>query len=180
MENEGLVQMIKEADAEFARGHMDEALRGYRAVLEQDPSMAWAHSRIGAILAQKGDLDGAEQSLIKAMELDPELPQAHSNLGNIYYSRGEFDKAVERYQTATKLDPSNPLYHQNLHAAYKRQKKYAEAVKSLKHSHKLTRETATKNTKAEFQTIKRRFGCTSVIVITLLLMGALFAVAYAI
>lgn len=180
MENEELTQMIKAADALFSRGDTDEALKGYQAVLEQDPSMAWAHSRIGAILAQKGDLDAAEQSLLKALEIDPELPQAHSNLGNIHYTRGHFDQAVERYQMATKLDPANPLYHQNLHAAYKRQKKYGDAVKSLKHSHKLTRETATKNTKAEFKSIKRRFGCTSVIAITLLLVGAMFVFAYAI
>lgn len=180
MENEELTQMIKEADAQYTLGRTDEALRGYQAVLEQDQSMAWAHSRVGAILAQKGDLDGAEQSLLKALELDPELPQAHSNLGNVHYTRGEYDQAVERYQIATKLDPANPLYHQNLHAAYKRQKKFADAVKSLKHSHKLTRDTATKNTKAELQTIKKRVGCTSVIAITLLLIGALFVVAYAI
>ncbi|HYF80320.1 MAG TPA: tetratricopeptide repeat protein [Symbiobacteriaceae bacterium] len=180
MENEVLAQMIKEADAQFARGAVDEALREYQAILEQDSSVAWAHSRVGAILAQKGNLEEAEQSLLKALEFDSELPQAHSNLGNIHYTRGNFDQAVERYQIATKLDPANPLYHQNLHAAYKRQKKYAEAVKSLKQSHKLTRETSVKNTKAEFQSVKRRFGCTSVIAILLLLTGAMFVIAYAI
>lgn len=180
MENEELTQMIKEADALYSRDATDEALQAYQTILGQDPSVAWAHSRIGAILAQKGNIDAAEQSLLKALELDPELPQAHSNLGNIHYTRGNFDLAVERYQNATKLDPSNPLYHQNLHAAYKRQKKLTEAVKSLKHSHKLTRETATKNTKAEFKSMKRRVGCTSVIAISVVLVGVMFIIASAI
>ncbi|MDF2626883.1 MAG: hypothetical protein K0R39_714 [Symbiobacteriaceae bacterium] len=181
MENEELIQMIKTADGYFARGQMDDALQAYQAVLEQDQSVAWAHSRVGAIFAQKGDLDRAEQSLLQALELDPELPQAHSNLGNIHYTRGEFDQAVERYKTAVKLDPSNPVYHQNLHAAFKRQNKYGDAVKSLKQSHKLTRETAVKNTKSELQAAKRRFGCaTSVVMISVLLFGVVLLVAYAI
>lgn len=175
MENEELIQMIKDADALFSRGRLDDALEAYKSILELDSSVAWAHSRIGAILAQKGDLDGAEQSLLYALELDPELPQAHSNLGNLHYTRGEYEQAVERYQTASKLDPSNPLYHENLHAAFKKQKKLTEAVKSLKQSHKLVRETATEKTKREFKTMRRRFGCTSVLVVLVLLAGAMTA-----
>ncbi|HWI63838.1 MAG TPA: tetratricopeptide repeat protein [Symbiobacteriaceae bacterium] len=177
MENEERAQLIKEADALFARGRIDDALNAYSAILEQDPTVAWAHSRIGAIFAQKGDLDLAEQALLKALELDPELPQAHSNLGNIHYTRGEYDQAVERYQTASKLDPNNPLYHENLHAAYKKQKKLSEAVKALKHSHKLVRQNSTQQTKSEFQNLKRKVGCASVLVITVLMIGVVIGVS---
>ena len=179
MDNEELAELIRAADAHYAKGHTDEAFETYTAVLQQDPTVAWAHSRIGAILAQRGMLEAAQQCLEKAMELDPELPQAQSNLGNIHYSRGEFDKAVERYQMATKLDPTNPIYHENLHAAFKKQKKYMEAVKSLKHSHKLVREKANSDTRSQFQGVKRRIGCTSVLVVSTLLIAAL-SLAFAI
>lgn len=177
MENEERAQQIREADALFARGRADEALDAYTAILEQDPTVAWAHSRVGAIFAQKGDLDVAEQALLRALELDPELPQAHSNLGNIHYTRGEYDKAVERYQKAAELDPTNPLYHENLHAAYKKQQKLTDAVKALKHSHKLVRQSSAQQTKSEFQSLKRKVGCTSVIAITALLIGAVIGFA---
>ncbi|HYF92939.1 MAG TPA: tetratricopeptide repeat protein [Symbiobacteriaceae bacterium] len=173
MENEELAQWIKAADAQYAKGRTDGAFEAYTAVLQQDPAVAWAHSRIGAILAQRGRLDEAEQSLNKALELDPELPQAHSNLGNIYYTRGEYDRAVERYQIAAKLDPANPVYHENLHAAFKKQKKYTEAVKALKQSHKLVRDKANVETRSQFQGMKRRFGCASVLLVSALLIAAL-------
>lgn len=172
MENEELVRLISEADDHYVRGRIDQAFDLYSIVLEQDPSVAWAYNRIGAILAQRDQLDAAEEALQKALELNPELPQAHSNLGNIHYTRGEYDAAIERYQTAAKLDPANPLYHENLHAAYKKQKKFTEAVKALKHSHKLVRENSSKETRTQFQAVKRRFGCTSVIAALALLAGA--------
>lgn len=176
MENEELAQQIREADALYTRGRTDEAMQAYMDILEKDETIAWAHSRIGAILAQEGKLEAAEQALTKALELDPELPQAHSNLGNIFYTRGQFDQAIERYQTAAKLDPTNPLYHENLHAAYKKQKKLSEAVKSLKQSHKLTREKSKDSTRSDFQTLKRKVGCTSVIAVLLLITAGVIGV----
>lgn len=178
MENEALIQLIKEADALYADGRIDAALDAYTAILAQDPSVAWAHSRIGAIAAQRGNLEAAEQSLTRALELDPELPQARSNLGNIHYSRGQYEQAVECYQAAAKMDPTNPLYHENLHAAYKKLNRVSDAVKALKHSHKLVRELSTKQTRAELQGVKRKMGCVSVFVILVLLISATSAVFY--
>src|SRR5690606_22978497 len=74
MEHEERSAILKEADALYARGKLEEALELYRRVLAEDDTVAWAHSRTGAILAQLGDLDAAEAHLRRAIELDPKLP----------------------------------------------------------------------------------------------------------
>lgn len=177
MDNQELDVQIKEADALYADAKLDAALRAYRAVLAEDDTIAWAHSRIGAIMAQKNDLDAAEQSLIRAIELDPKLPQAHSNLGNIYYARGDYQAALAKYKDAVALDQNNPTFHENLHAAYKKLGKLSEAVAALKQAHRLDRANAKDEAKAKMAAVKanfRRRGCfgsaaTIFVILTVLL-----------
>lgn len=179
MENETPNPQLQEADQLYAEGRTDEALTAYRAVVAADDTVAWAHSRIGGILAQRGDYDGAEAALTRALELDPELPQAHSNLGNVHYTRGEYDQAEVRYRAAISLDPSNPLYHENLHAAYKKQRKYNEAISALKQAHRLKRDPATTAGKTNGTPTRptRRLGCLTLLLplLVIILATALFA-----
>lgn len=156
MENQELTAQVKEADALYATAKLEEALRMYRAALAEDDSIAWVHSRIGAILAQMNDLPGAEEALQRAIELDPSLPQAHSNLGNIYYGRGEYEAALAKYKQAVALDSTNPTFHENLHAAYKKLGKLGDAVASLKQAHRLDRDQAKTEAKAKMAEIKQR------------------------
>lgn len=158
MENQELAARLKEADALYADAKMEAALKLYRAVLAEDDSIAWAHSRVGAILAQFNDLEGAEQALLRAIELDPMLPQAHSNLGNIYYARGQYEAALTKYKEAVAIDKSNPTFHENLHAAYKKLGKLSEAVAALKQAHRLERENARAEAKAKMSAMKETFG----------------------
>lgn len=179
MENETTTSLVAKADALYAEGQIDEALETYRAAVAEDESQAWAYSRIGGILAQRGDLEGSEAALTKALELDPDLPQAHSNLGNLYYTRGNYEEAAVQYRAAIALHPENPIYHENLHAAYKRMKKYSEAVAALKQAHRLQRDSARGAAKEEVEkrtsVLKRKLGCLSTLAIlgiTLLLIAA--------
>lgn len=156
MDNLELETRLKEADALYHDAKLDQALNAYRAVLAEDDSIAWAHSRIGAILAQLQDLNGAEQALLRAIELDPKLPQAHSNLGNIYYARGEYEAALAKYKEAVAIDSRNPTYHENLHAAYKKLGKLTEAVSALKQAHRLDREQGKEEAKAKMSAMKQK------------------------
>ncbi len=163
MEHEELSAILKEADALYARGKLEEALELYRRVLAEDDTVAWAHSRTGAILAQLGDLDAAEAHLRRAIELDPKLPQAYSNLGNVDYTRGAYEAALEKYKKAVELDPSNPTFYENLHAAYKRLGKIYEAVEAIKKAQQLkrlqVREQADRDMAQLQGSVKRRLGC---------------------
>lgn len=163
MDQQELTAQIQQADALYQAGKMEAALEQYRAILAQDETIAWAHSRVGAILAQRNDLGGAEQAFVRAIECDPKLPQAHSNLGNIYYGRGDYEAALAKYKEAVALDGTNPTFHENLHAAYKKLGKYTEAVSSLKQSHRLGRVQAKAEAKDQMDSMKKnlfkRRGC---------------------
>lgn len=163
MESTPLAQLLAEADNLYNAGRLPEALAVYQAVVEQDANQAAAHSRIGAIRAQTGDLPGAEHALLLALQIDPRLPQAHSNLGNLYYSRGSFAEALAKYQEATALDPDNPIYYENLHAAYKKLGKYEEAITALKRAHKLANEGVRAEARERYsetkEKMKSRLGC---------------------
>lgn len=177
MEQEQIDKLISVADTNYSRGLLDEALTVYREVLSLNPDLPWAWSRIGAILAQNGQLEDAEHHLLKAIELDPELPQAHSNLGNIFYARGEYEAALEKYKEAVRLSPSTPVFHENLHAAYKKLGKLSEAVAALKQAHRVEREHTKTEAKAKMEQVKQsaksRFGCLSTLLLIVLVTGTL-------
>lgn len=182
MENQELATRIKQADALYQEARLEAALEIYQDVLDQDESIAWAHSRIGAILAQLNDLDAAERSLLRAIELDPQLPQAHSNLGNVYYARGEFEAALTKYKDAVALDSTNPTFHENLHAAYKKLGRLSDAVGALKQAHRLDRDLGKAEAKAKMTAMKERiskrgcFGTVTTILVISTLLVAMFLV----
>lgn len=176
MNRDELDALIEEANQLYEMGKLNDALEGYRDALAVDPTRAWAHSRVGAILAQLGDEAGAEDALKQAIELDPTLPQAHSNLGNIYYARGQYDAALAKYKEAVALSPNTAVFHENLHAAYKKLGKVTDAVGALKQAHRLEREETKAEAKAKLEKVKKgvrgRFGCLSVL--TVFLVTSLF------
>jgi len=177
MNQEERSEILSRADAAYARGSLDEALELYRQVLAEDDTVAWAHSRTGAILAQMGDLAGAEAHLRRAIELDPNLPQAHSNLGNLDYARGDFAAALEKYKVAVKLDPNNPTFYENLHAAYKKLGRISEAVDAIKRAQRLKGQQVRGEVREDMANlgsrVKRRLGCLPVGLLTLLVIALL-------
>jgi tetratricopeptide (TPR) repeat protein len=177
MEQEVVTELTAKADRLYTEGKLLEARSAYQSLLDADPELAWAHSRVGAILAQLGDEAGAEAALEKALGLDPKLAQAHSNLGNIYYGRGEYDSALAKYQEAAHLNPDNPVFHENLHAAYKKLGKLSEAVTALKQAHKLGREAAKTEAKERFQSIrKKRLGCLGTSLIAIISLAVVLSI----
>lgn len=176
MDKEQVSELVAKADRLYAQAKIDEARAAYEEVLAADPSEAWAYSRIGAILAQLGDVQGAEEALEKAIELKPNLSQAHSNLGNLYYARGEYDRALTKYKEAIALNPDNPVFHENLHAAYKKLGKLSEAVRALKQANRLERQETQANAKAQFAEVKAKVkrgkGCLGTALLVLLLTSA--------
>jgi tetratricopeptide (TPR) repeat protein len=149
-------ELIAEADALYGQGKLEQAAQLYEAAIAAEPDLAWPYSRLGGIMAQRGNGQEAEALLTRALELDPELPQAHSNLGNLYYTRDEFEKAAIQYRAAVAIDPANPLYHENLHAAYKKLRNYSESIREIKQANRL-RNTAMKDqTQKERAEMKRK------------------------
>ncbi|MGE5675749.1 MAG: tetratricopeptide repeat protein [Mycobacterium leprae] len=173
--------LIQKADSLYGQGQLQEALQAYTDALNENPSLAWAFSRIGAIHAQLGDDRQAEEALLKALAIDPHLAQAHSNLGNIFYARGEYAEALAKYREAVTLNPDNPVFHQNMHAVYKKLGKLSEAVRELKQADRLSRSQARAESKAAYEgmktKLKGRAGCFGTVAVMLILIGVLVVFA---
>ena len=80
----------------------------YLALLRQDPKLARAHDRLGAVLFQLNDMDGAEKSFRAAVAADPSYDPAELRLALLWMLRDD-DKQSERwFQAAVQADRSNP------------------------------------------------------------------------
>lgn len=61
---------------------------------------AFAHSNLGSVYIQRGDIGRAEKEFHKAIELEPTLPLGYLNLGTYYASRGNFRQARTEFLRA--------------------------------------------------------------------------------
>ena len=73
--------------------------------VELDPHLAAAHSLLGIVYAESGDLPRAIAAFQKAISIDPALEEAHYRLAQIYRRTGDAAKAqseLAAYQTLSK------------------------------------------------------------------------------
>lgn len=97
---------------------LDAAARYYVEAIAINPSMAVAHSNLGAVLQAQGKFDAAEESLKRAIELNQDFADAQNNLGNTLQSRGRMEEAVACFQRAIELNPEYADAYYNLGNAY--------------------------------------------------------------
>jgi protein O-mannosyl-transferase len=64
-------------------GQLDEAERGYIALLKIQPQFPMAENALGAISVRRGDLKVAEAHFVRALQMDPKLQLATDNLAII-------------------------------------------------------------------------------------------------
>lgn len=69
----------REGEALFGRGQVQEALRCFVQVLEQDPEDAVAHNDVGVVLHALGDYPRAMEAFDRALRLAPALEDARRN-----------------------------------------------------------------------------------------------------
>lgn len=109
-----VLTMLAEALDAHRAGRLDEAERGYRAVLATHPDQADALHLLGTLTAQRGQPDLALTLVRRAIARSPMWADFHSTLGNILGEQGRFDDAVESYRRALQLDPRHVATHNNL------------------------------------------------------------------
>lgn len=108
-------------------GGMDEAIRVYQQVSQNQPRWSEPHINTGCIYYQRGEMQNAHAAFRTALELDPQNVTAHFNLGCVLDEMGQFEEAIEHLRRATELDPEHADAHFNLASAYEKhgQKKLA-------------------------------------------------------
>ena len=107
---------------------VDEAIKEFQAVLQQDARYALAYEGMGQAWLKKGNLGEAESSFRKALALQKDLWQSYLFLGMLHDRRQQFDEAIAAYQSALTLRPEQGLLFNNLGLSYYQKGAYEKAV----------------------------------------------------
>ncbi|MCY2967359.1 MAG: tetratricopeptide repeat protein [Planctomycetota bacterium] len=110
------------------RGRLDEAARGYQAVLAGNPASAPAWHLLGVIAHQRGDHSRAIELIGRAIEIEPRDASFHANLAEAWRALGQFENAARCCQSALALDPGNASAANNLGLAWQGMGKLADAI----------------------------------------------------
>ena len=98
------------AEALRTQGHLEEAVAGFRAVLDLDPDFAPSKAALGIALYQTHRYAAGVESMAHALMQDPGLPEAGSLhlMGRAWQELGDPAAAVEQYGQALRVTPRNP------------------------------------------------------------------------
>jgi tetratricopeptide (TPR) repeat protein len=99
-------EVLKAAIAAQESGSFDEAIRGYRSILEKYPNIPEIRSNLGAALAGKGQYSEAIVEYRRALKLKPNS-QARLNLALAYYKTADLKAAVDTLKAVREEAPSN-------------------------------------------------------------------------
>ncbi|MEO7146031.1 MAG: tetratricopeptide repeat protein [Bryobacteraceae bacterium] len=98
--------LLKEAVTAQQAGHLDQAIRVYRILLNKYPDIAEIRSNLGAALAGEGLYHEAVVEYERALRVKPD-PKVRLNLGLAYYKTDQLSLAVETLQKVHKEEPAN-------------------------------------------------------------------------
>jgi len=96
------------------RGEFDAAEAWYSRSLHLEPSLAAAHTNVGNIRYQSGDLEEALERYRRALDHEPEQAAARYNLGNILDEIGETELAIAELRQVVSRHPEFADAHYNL------------------------------------------------------------------
>jgi type IV pilus assembly protein PilF len=121
------------------RGLTDQAISHYQQALKIKPVYPEAFNALGAVYADRGQIELAQESFQKALN-DPfyQTPQyAAYNLGKLYEGKGDPERALTLYEQAVRFDPAYGLawYRmgmilETLHRGDEARNAYGKAVSS--------------------------------------------------
>jgi len=119
----------------YKNANIAEAIKGFQAVLQADPSFAMAEARLGnAYFIQYRNshdpnlLDLAKAATDRAMNLDPRLAPPYVTLSRIAAMQGNTALAMEQVQKALYLDPRSAEAYGALGEVYEAEGKQGDAV----------------------------------------------------
>ncbi|CAD6549959.1 tetratricopeptide repeat protein [Paraburkholderia metrosideri] len=130
-------QVFDRAFAAHRDGRLDDAERGYRATLDDNPVHVDALHLLGVLRHQQGQHAEAAALVRRAVNLRPEDAALQLNLGNALKALGQIDDAIEQFRNALTLAPTFPMAHYNLGNAYASVGRHEDAADSFEKSLRL-------------------------------------------
>jgi len=104
--------------ARQAQGKLEQAISGYRDVLEQ-ANCPGARLNMANALIAGNKLDEAGGQLARLIEEEPGNARALNNLGIVRLAQGRTREALVKFGGALAADPGNPVYLRNFDKARK-------------------------------------------------------------
>ncbi|HEV7395692.1 MAG TPA: tetratricopeptide repeat protein [Pyrinomonadaceae bacterium] len=105
--NAKAAELMKEGEAAYSRGDMDEAFKLYQKALALDPTLYYAALFSGDVMMQKNDFAQAETWYKRAIEIDPMKETAYRYSATPLMKQQKFDEAFLRYVEAFITEPYN-------------------------------------------------------------------------
>jgi len=100
--------LLHRAEASRRLNLADQALAGYRRVIELEPELARAWGGVGQVELRQGNFDAAASSLAEALRLSPLYGPARYALGRVLRSQGRLDDARAELQLAERQRELEP------------------------------------------------------------------------
>lgn len=91
-----------------------DAQRAYEKAIELDERFAAAHTNLGTLLAQAGDLEAARDCFDAALTCDADQPEARCNLAELALRSGDHELAVEGFREVLRIVPDHMEAHYGL------------------------------------------------------------------
>jgi protein O-mannosyl-transferase len=86
----------------------------WRTTIARNPKAFMAHSNLGHMLLERGQVDAAVRHFNQAVELKPDFVEALNNLGIALKQTGQLEGAIAEFKKAVAVDPTLADSHFNL------------------------------------------------------------------
>ena len=106
--------ILNEAIQHHMNGNLDEAEKGYRALVIKNALLPAAYSNLAVILKNAGKYEEAISLYKRALKIKPDYADAYNNLGNLQRKLGQLDEAITSCEQALKIKPDYAEAHHNL------------------------------------------------------------------
>jgi len=104
----GSMELVREAQQDFAARRFDQAEQKYQQVLKKDNKNVYTLANLAAIQIEMNHFDQAETNIKQALSVAPDDAYSLSLLGFLRFRQNKFDEALDALGRAAKLDPQNP------------------------------------------------------------------------
>jgi len=125
---------IKQGEALFAEGKIEEAEKCFLDLLENDPMNAETLNNLGVIQHAKGNVKGAEDLFLKAIAAKEEYLDALLNLADLYQNTKRWKEACIHLEKCIEIENTDPNLFNQLGTIYLEMAETEKARVTLKKS----------------------------------------------
>ncbi len=129
---EGVRPLLEQAEAAYAAGEHDLAVRIYESHLERMPGDFVAMNNMGVVKDAKGDHRGAIACYQRAVQANPQYHVAWTNMGNSHAFLGEAEQAAKAYRQAIVINRKYRLAYDHLVQMLKKDHPPRQVVEHLR------------------------------------------------